>query len=318
MYKLGIDVGGTNVAVGVVDENYNICGRSEIKTNAGRPAEDIIDDIAKVAIEAIKDAGVGKDEIECSGIGVPGSIDPKEKSVIFSNNLRFNNLPICRMLKERTGYDFYIENDANAAAYGEYIAGAGKGTENFIAITLGTGVGGGVIIDGKIYSGSNHAGAELGHTVICIGGERCTCGRHGCFEAYASATALIRQTKQAMIRYPDSIMWELCDRDISKISGKTAFDAMRKGDVAGKYVVDQYINYVAVGTANIVNIFQPDVICIGGGISKEGKTLIDPINEFVAGENYARNNEKKAKIMAATLGNDAGIIGAAYLCNLYR
>ncbi|MBQ3817540.1 MAG: ROK family protein, partial [Clostridia bacterium] len=211
-----------------------------------------------------------------------------------------------------------IENDANAAAYGEYIAGAGKGTENFVAVTLGTGVGGGVIINGKIYSGSNYAGAELGHTVINMDGEACTCGRKGCWEAYASATALIRQTKQEMIKYPQSVMWDMCEGDINKVSGRTAFDAMRKGDLAGKKVVDDYIKYVAVGISNNINIFQPEVICIGGGVSKEGDTLVIPIREYVSGENYARNVEKKTEIKTAALGNDAGIIGAAYLCNLYK
>jgi glucokinase len=225
---------------------------------------------------------------------------------------------MAQMLKDRTGFDFYLENDANAAAYGEFVAGAGKGTNNFMMITLGTGVGGGIIIDKKLYSGSNYAGAELGHVVISMDGEMCSCGRQGCWEAYASATALIRQTKQAMIKYPDSIMWKICNDNINSVNGLTAFDAMRQGDKAGKAVVDKYINYIAVGIANNINIFQPDVICIGGGVSKEGDNLILPITEFVNGDNFARNIEKKALIKTADLGNDAGIIGAAYLCNLYK
>ena len=216
------------------------------------------------------------------------------------------------------GVDFYIENDANAAAYGEYIAGAGRGTNNFIAITLGTGVGGGVIIGGKLYSGSNYAGAELGHTVIEMSGEMCSCGRQGCWEAYASATALIRQTKQAMIKYPNTVMWELCENDINKVNGKTSFDAMRKGDSAGTMVVNKYIEYVAVGVANNINIFQPEVLCIGGGISKEGENIVGPVRELLKGDNYARNLNKNAEIKTAQLGNDAGIIGAAYLCDLYK
>ena len=238
--------------------------------------------------------------------------------VCYANNLDFYDVPMAAMLKEKLGVDFYIENDANAAAYGEYIAGAGKGSNDFIAITLGTGVGGGVIVNGKIYSGSNYAGAELGHVVINMDGEICTCGRQGCWEAYASATALIRQTKQAMIRYPKSKMWELCGGDISKVSGRTAFDAMRAGDDTAKRVVDRYIEYVAIGISNNINIFQPDILCVGGGISKEGSTLIDPIVAYVEGENYARHIAKKTQIKAAALGNDAGIIGAAYLCDLYK
>lgn len=318
MYKLGIDLGGTNIVAGVVDDNYNIVATSKVKTNLPRPAEEVIDDMVKAANIAIESAGLKVSDIDSMGVGSPGAIDPVHGVVCYANNLGFNNVPMAKMLKERMGVDFYIENDANAAAYGEYIAGAGRGTNDFIAITLGTGVGGGVIINGKIYSGSNYAGAELGHTVIAMGGEMCSCGRQGCWEAYASATALIRQTKQAMIKYPKSVMWELCGGDINKVDGRTAFDAMRKGDVAGKMVVDKYVEYVAVGVSNNINIFQPDVLCIGGGISKEGDNLIKPIKAFLEGENYARNIEKNTEVKVAELGNDAGIIGAAYLCELYK
>ena len=318
MYKLGIDLGGTNIVAGVVDENYKIVATAKRKTNCPRPADEIIDDMAAVALEAIKNAGLEKSDIEAAGVGTPGAIDPVNGMVTFSNNLDFYDVPMAKMLKERTGIDFYLENDANAAAYGEFVAGAGKGANNFIMITLGTGVGGGVIINRKIYSGSNYAGAELGHTVICMDGETCNCGRQGCWETYASATALIRQTKQAMIKYPESIMWKLCNNDINSVSGLTAFDAMRKGDAAGKAVVDKYVYYIAVGIANNMNIFQPDIICIGGGVSKEGDNIIKPIMEYVSGENYARNVAKKCEVKTATLGNDAGIVGAAYICNLYK
>lgn len=318
MYRLGIDLGGTNIVAGVVDENYKIIATAKRKTNCPRPTEEIVDDMAAVALEAIEAAGLKREDIEAAGVGSPGSIDPDNGIVCYANNLGFYNVPMAEMLKGRTGIDFYVENDANAAAYGEYVAGAGKGTNNFIMITLGTGVGGGIIVNGKIYSGSNYAGGELGHTVISIDGEMCTCGRQGCWEAYASATALIRQTKQAMIKYSDSIMWKLCNNDINAVNGITAFDAMRQGDAAGKYVVKKYINYIAVGIANNINIFQPEIICIGGGISKEGDNLLVPLRSFVEGENYARNIDKKAEIKTALLGNDAGIIGAANICDLYK
>ncbi len=318
MYKLGIDLGGTNIVAGVVDDNYNIVATGKVKTSLPRPAEEIVDDMVKAANIAIENAGLKIEDIESMGVGSPGAIDPVHGVVCYANNLAFYDVPMAQMLKERMGVDFYIENDANAAAYGEYIAGAGRGTNNFIAITLGTGVGGGVIIGGKLYSGSNYAGAELGHTVIEMSGEMCSCGRQGCWEAYASATALIRQTKQAMIKYPKSVMWELCENDINRVSGRTAFDAMRQNDAAGKMVVDKYVEYVAVGVSNNINIFQPEVLCIGGGISKEGDNLIKPIKAFLEGENYARNLAKKTEVKVAQLGNDAGIIGAAYLCDLYR
>lgn len=313
MYRLGIDLGGTNIATGVVDENFKIIGSGKVKTNAPRPAEEIVDDMVKSALMAVKDANLTIGDIDSIGVGTPGSVVQTTGVVTYSNNLGFYNLPLAEMLEKKLGKKVYIENDANAATYGEYIAGAGKGTENFVAITLGTGVGGGIIIGGKIYSGSNFAGGELGHTVIQMNGEACTCGRNGCFEAYASATALIRQTKQAMIKFPESKMWEICNKDINNVSGRTAFDGARSGDEAAIGVVNDYINYLSVGIANIINTFQPDVFCVGGGISNEGEYLMAPIRKLVKGENYARNMEKNTEIKAATLGNDAGIIGAAYL-----
>lgn len=317
MYKLGIDLGGTNIAVGVVNENFEIVGTGKMKTNLPRSAEEIADDMVKAALMAIEDAGLELSDIDSCGVGTPGSVDPNTGVVAYANNLDFENVPLAKLLKDRLGKDFFVENDANAAAFGEYIAGAGKGTRNFAAITLGTGVGGGIVIDGKLYSGSNHAGGELGHTVINFDGEMCSCGRRGCFEAYASATALIRQTKEAMLKDKDSVMWKLCEGNIEKASGRTAFDAMRAGDASGKSVVDSYTRYIAIGIINIVNTFQPEKMCIGGGISKEGDILVKPIEKIMETEDYARNMKDKAQIVTAKLGNDAGIIGAAFLSLLH-
>ena len=317
MYKLGIDLGGTNIVAGVVDENYKIVATGKVKTNLPRPAEEIIDEMVKAANMAIEAAGLKISDIDSMGVGSPGAIDPVNGVVCYANNLGFYNVPMAKMLKERTGVDFYIENDANAAAYGELLAGAGRGKKNFVAITLGTGVGGGIIIDGKIFSGFNHAGGEVGHTVIVQNGEQCACGRQGCWEAYASATALIRQTKFAMIKDPSSVMWEIAGT-IENVNGLTAFDAMRRGDETAKKVVDQYIEYIAVGLVNMINIFQPEVICIGGGVSKEGDTLIKPIKSYARLDRYSKNVATQTEIKTAELGNDAGIIGAAFLCNLYK
>ena len=318
MYKLGIDLGGTNIVAGVVDENYKIVATAKRKTDCPRPAEEILDDMAAVALEAVEKAGIKKEDIDSAGVGSPGAIDPVNGIVTYANNLKFYGVEMARMLKERTGLEFYLENDANAAAYGEFLAGAGRGTKDFVMITLGTGVGGGVIIDGKIFAGSNYAGTELGHVVISMDGEMCSCGRQGCWEAYASATALIRQTKQAMAKYPGTVMWEMVNGDINAVSGRTAFDAMKRGDEAGKIVVEKYTYYVAVGIANNINIFQPEVLCIGGGISKEGDNLVVPVNRYVKGENYARDLSRTTVVKAAQLGNDAGIIGAAFLGNLHK
>ncbi|HHW46507.1 MAG TPA: ROK family protein [Clostridiales bacterium] len=318
MYVVGIDLGGTNIAAGVVDENYNIVGRGKIKTRAPRPAEEIADDMIAAVEMAISDAGLTKEDIEWVGVGAPGTINPITGVIGFSNNLQFNNVPFKSLLEERFNAKFYIENDANAAAFGEFLAGAGRGTKNLVAITLGTGVGGGIIVDGKLIVGSNFAGGELGHVVIQKDGELCTCGRKGCWEAYASATGLIRQTKQAMEKDKNSVMWEICGGDINNVNGRTAFDAMRMGDKTGKEVVDNYIEYLACGIVNVINIFQPDVLCIGGGISKEGETILEPIRKYVEYNVFSKNIDKQTVIKTAELGNDAGIIGAAFLENLYK
>lgn len=317
MYTLGIDLGGTNIVAGIVDENYKVIAKAKVKTNASRPAEEIVDDMAKVCLDACKNAGIDIKDVYACGVGSPGAINPVDGIVVTSNNLGFKNLPLAKMLKERTGVDFYIENDANAAAYGEFIAGSGRGVKNCVAVTLGTGVGGGIIIDGKLFSGSNFAGGELGHTVINVDGEACTCGRNGCWEAYASATALIRQTKAAMEKDKDSAMWKLAEGNLDNVNGRIPFDAMRMGDKTAKEVVDTYTKYVAVGVANIINVFQPEKICIGGGISGEKDTLINPIKEFVDKEIYVAMG-KPCEIVVAELGNDAGIIGAAALYKLYK
>ncbi len=311
MYRIGVDLGGTNIAVGVVDENYKIIGRGKVKTNAPRPAEEIFDDIAKAINMAVEDAGLTMDDISFVGVGTPGSVNKEEGLIEFSNNLDFNNVPAYKLLEDRIGKPCVFENDANAAALGEAYAGAGNGVKNLVAVTLGTGVGSGIIVNGKVLGGINDAAGEMGHTTIVVDGEPCNCGRKGCWERYASATALIAQTKAKMLECPDSKMWELAEGSLDNVNGRIAFNAMYAGDEAGKAVVEQYIKYVAIGVTNIVNIFQPDVICIGGGISNEGENLLGPIRDFVAAECYTKHAKKQAVICKAVLGNDAGIIGAA-------
>lgn len=312
MYTIGIDLGGTNIKAGVVDNGYHIIGTAKCKTALPRPAEDIVDDMARMAREAVADAGIRMDEVAYVGIGSPGTCNEETGIVEYSNNLRFENVPLRQMMHERLGLDIYIENDANAAALGEALAGAAKGAQSCVCITLGTGVGGGIIINGKIYGGFNFAGAELGHIVIDVDGELCTCGRHGCWEAYASATALIRQSRQAMVAHPDSAMWRIAGT-LDQVDGRTAFDAMRSGDAVGREVVDRYIQYIACGLINVINIFQPEVLCIGGGICKEGDTLVKPLEAHIAKERYSKFSTHQTRLCVATLGNDAGIIGAASL-----
>ena len=316
MYKIGIDLGGTNIAVGVVDEKYNIVGRGKVKTNSPRPAEEIVADMIVAAEMAMKDAGITVSDVDEIGIGSPGAINSKDGIVVHAYNLRFFDVPLAAMIKEKMGIPCFLGNDANAAAYGEYLAGSGKEAENFVMITLGTGVGGGVILDNKMLVGCNYAGAELGHISIRAGGEQCTCGRHGCWEAYASATALIRQAKQAMKAEEGSKLWLMCEGDLNKVDGKIIFDAMHAGDPTAKAVVTRYINYIAEGITDLVNIFQPDILSIGGGICAQGEVLTRPIQEFLDKNDFAHTFTKRTQLRIATLGNDAGIIGAAYLGHL--
>lgn len=312
MYSIGIDLGGTNIVASVVNDKYEIISTSKTKTNSPRPAEEIFDDIEKVCREAVDAVGLTFDDIQAIGLGTPGTVNA-EGIIEFANNLAFNNVPAKQMLIDRLGKEeIFIENDANCAALGEAYAGCGNGSNNFVAITLGTGVGSGVIIDGKIVSGVNNAGGECGHMVIVVDGEQCSCGRRGCWEAYASATALIRQTKKAMDEYPDSIMHRLAEEE-GKVNGKTAFDAMRLGDIAGIEVVNNYIKYISCGLINLVNALQPEIICIGGGICNEGETLMKPLRRYVQAERYSIHSKIQTKIMKAQLGNDAGVIGAALL-----
>jgi len=314
MYTIGIDLGGTNIVASVVDDDYNIIGTSKTPTNSPRSADEIFDDIADVCEEAVKTAGLTMEDIDSVGMGTPGTVN-QDGVIEFANNLAFNNVPARTMLAKRINKPeekVFIENDANCAALGEAYAGCGNGAKDFVAVTLGTGVGSGVIIGGKIVNGVNYAGGECGHMVIVVDGEQCSCGRKGCWEAYASATALIRQTKKAMEEYPDSLMHKLAKEE-GKVSGRTAFDAMRLGDIAGIKVVDDYIKYVACGLINIVNALQPEIICIGGGICNEGGTLMKPLRRFVQSERYSIHSKIQTKIVKAELGNDAGVIGAALL-----
>ena len=318
MYNLGIDLGGTNIAAAVVDENYKIVGSASDKTGCPAPAEMIADNMCRVALAAVKNAGLKIDDINEVGVGSPGSVNPEKGEICYSANLGFANTKLGKMLEDRLGKRVFLENDANAAAYGEMIAGAGKGTKDFIAITLGTGVGGGVIMDGKMLTGSNFAGGELGHIVIVKDGAHCSCGRDGCWEAYASATGLIRETREAMQKDKQSKMWEIACGSLDNVNGRTAFQGKKSGDETAKRVVKEYCDYVACGLTNIINIFQPDMVCIGGGISKEGEILAAPVREYVERERFSKNVDKQTIIKTAQLGNNAGIIGAAFIGDLYR
>lgn len=313
MYTIGVDLGGTNIVAGLVDADCHIVETVSCKTNLPRPAGAIIDDMASLCLQVMEKAGISKDQVSYVGIGCPGTCNVETGEVEYSNNLRFEHVMLAPEMKEKVGLPVYIENDANAAALGEAMAGAAKGAAKSVCVTLGTGVGGGVVIDGKIYSGSNYAGAELGHVVMIMDGEPCTCGRRGCWETYSSATALHRQTKAAMQAHPDSLMWQLVDGDITKVDGRIPFEAMKQGDAAGKAVVDRYCEYLACGLLNVINVFQPDVLCVGGGVCRQGEYLLGPVRKMIEEGRYSKYSTKQTKLCVAELGNDAGIVGAACL-----
>lgn len=314
MYNLGIDLGGTNIVVGVVDDSMRIIGKGKRKTNMPRSAEEIFDDMVLAAKDACAQAGITLDDITYVGLGTPGAVDDKNGVITYSANLFFHNVEAVKMLQERFGKKIYIGNDANCAAFGEFLAGAGKGNSDFVAITLGTGVGGGIIINDKLLTGFNGAAGEVGHIVIEVDGEQCNCGRKGCWERYASATGLIMLTEKYLEKTGDPILKEAIEKE-GEVNGKVAYIAARNGSEGSAKVTAEYARYIAIGAANLINTLQPQVLCIGGGVSHEGEALLEPVKEYIKQESYTRDNpdDRQTEIKLAELGNDAGIIGAALL-----
>jgi len=318
MYYIGVDLGGTNIAVGIVNEKYEIVKKGSTPTKPERGADAIVADMAMVANKLMEELGITLDEIEYAGVATPGTANSETGVVEYANNIPFLAYPLADKLSAHLGgKPVYIENDANAAAKAEAMAGVAAGAPFSVMITLGTGLGGGIIIDGKVYSGFNFAGGELGHVVIEKGGRQCSCGRKGCWEAYSSATGLVNITKDHIVAARNAgkktSMEEMIGGDLDKVSARTAFSAMKAGDEVAAEVVDEYISYLACGLVNIINIFQPNIISIGGGVCNEGEYLTKPLIEKVFAETYSREGTPQTKIMVAKLGNDAGIIGAAVL-----
>ncbi len=312
-YMIGVDLGGTTITAGLVDADYKILHKITCDTNLPRPEEEVEASIADLCRQVVSKAKVEWSQIRWVGIGTPGSVNSDTGVVDFNANFGYVNWNLAARMEHLLGCKVYIENDANAAAYGEYLAGGAKGYRYAVVITLGTGIGGGVILNGKIYSGFNHAGAELGHMVIVKDGRSCMCGRHGCWEKYASARALAEDTKTALQKNPDNKMWNLVNGNLDNVNAKTAFDGMRAGDSLATQLVNNFVEYVGCGLTNVINIFQPEVVCIGGGVSKEGETLLAPIREYVEKNDYARMGLERVTLKTAQLHNDAGVVGAACL-----
>ena len=318
MYTIGVDLGGTNIAIGIVNEKYEIVKKGSTPTKPERGADAIVADMAALSRKLIEELGISMDEIAFAGVATPGTANSATGVVEYANNIPFLRYPLAANLSALLdGKPVYIENDANAAAKAEAMAGVAAGAPYSVMITLGTGLGGGIVIDGKVYSGFNFAGAELGHIVIEKDGRPCTCGRRGCWEAYSSATGLVNITKDRILDARKAgrktAMEDMIGGDLDKVSARTAFTAMKAGDEVGAEVVDEYISYLACGIVNVINIFQPNVLSIGGGICNEGEYLTKPLLEKVKGETYTREGTPQTEILIAKLGNDAGIIGAAVL-----
>ena len=308
MYYIGIDLGGTNIAVGLVDENNKIVHSDSIPTLKERHWSEIIKDMASLSLKVLAESGHTLEEVKAVGIGCPGSIDKKNGMVVYSNNIVMDHVPMAEEIRKYIDLPVFLENDANAAALGEY-AIYGEGVESYVFMTLGTGVGGGIILNGKVWSGFNGAGAEIGHQSLVFNGKPCTCGRRGCLEAYASVTALIAQTTEAIEANPDSMMAQWA-KEHGKVNGRTAFECAKAGDPIAIAVRDRYIEYVAEGICSIINVLQPEILAIGGGISREGDTLLNPIKEYFASNDYNKHM-KKTDLRIARLFGDAGIVGAA-------
>lgn len=310
-YYIGIDVGGTFVKAGVVDENGNIVADGKIASECDKGGNKLAENAATLVMRLLEKSGISKDQIVGAGMGFPGFIDSKNGIVVYSNNVRLSDFPVVEIMQAKLGLKVKVANDANVAALGEKMFGAGKEYNDMVMITLGTGVGAGIIIDGKLFEGNRSAGAEIGHMLLVHGGEQCTCGRKGCFEAYSSATALIRDTKRAMQNHKDSLMWEI--GSIDNVTGKTPFDYAKKDKYAAE-VVNNYIEMLGSALTDIANIFRPEAIIIGGGVCAQGDNLIVPLKQKIQSELFgAEFGSPEVVLRIAELGNKAGLLGAAAL-----
>lgn len=312
MFAIGIDIGGTSIKGAVVNDTGKVLTRFAMDVNKDSSGEAEVNRFCDVMAKAINEYDKSI-KLEGIGIGMPGILDMDKGVVITSPNLpKWNGLHISKLISKRMGLPVYINNDANVATLGEARFGSGKEYSNLIMLTLGTGVGGGIIIDNKLYDGNRHQGAELGHMVIRVNGEKCGCGRRGCFEAYASATGLIKMSKKEMDKNPDSLMHEVAN-EFGKVNAKVVFEASRRGDKAANRVMKRYVRYLGEGILNYCNIFRPEVVVLSGGVANEGDYLLDQVRHFLKNHSYGMKGSPKVELTVASLGYDSGKIGAACL-----
>lgn len=312
MNYIGIDLGGINTAAALVSEDGRILRKRSVPTP--RTPEGVADAIA-AHVKAL--AETGEDVDSRIGIGAPGDLDTQRGVVRYWSNLQFRDVPLAEMVQSRTGFSAVMENDANCAALGEFVSGAGKGSQSLVVITLGTGIGGGAVFNGHLATGLNGGGLEVGHMVIEHKGRPCTCGRRGCFETYCSATALIREARRAMEADKSSQMWALAGEP-EKLNGKIVLEAAAAGDPAAQRVTDEFLDYLGSGVTSLINVFQPEVFCIGGGLAGAGEQIMAPVRQTAEREAYTGETSNRTRIARAKLGNDAGLIGAALLVRFRR
>lgn len=311
MIAIGIDIGGMSIKGAAVDSEGHVYDKFNMPFIKGEPGESTIRKLASLVKDYIASQHL-EGKIAGIGIGSPGTLDVDRGVVNYANNLGWNNLPVADLMQETLPYPVRLTNDANAAALGEAKFGAGKEYETVIMLTLGTGVGGGIIINGKLYEGNQGKGGELGHVVVEVDGEQCSCGRKGCLEAYASATALIRETKKAMYANKRSLMWKISP-EIELVGGKVVFQGAAQGDKSAIKVLNNYIKYLGEGILNYCNIFRPNVVVLSGGIANAGEALFDPLNKYLKERDYGYKATPEVKVVPAELGYDSGKIGAAAL-----
>ena len=311
MIAIGIDIGGTSIKGAAVDSNGRVYESFSMPFTKSESGEETIKKLATLVKQYIKAHDL-ENKIVGIGIGSPGTLDVEKGVVNYANNLGWNELPVAKIMQKSLPYPIKLTNDANAACLGEAKFGAGKDYQTIIMLTLGTGVGGGIIINSQLFEGNQGKGGELGHMVVQIDGEPCTCGRRGCLETYASASALIRETKKAMKLNKQSLLWKVCS-DIDLVDGKVPFEAMKQGDKAATEVIDNYVKYLGEGILNFCNIFRPNAIVLSGGIANAGDCLFDRLNNYVKERNYGYKLTPEVKVVPAKLGYDSGKIGAAAL-----
>lgn len=305
--RIGIDLGGTSVKAALCEEDGTLLGKQSTPTRTG-DAPGLCADMKLLALALCGERGVSPDQITSIGIGVPGSFDKETCTLKFGTNLGMNNVCFAKAFQPEFACAVQLDNDANCAALGEATAGAAKQARNMLMVTLGTGVGGGIIIDGKLYTGCNGIAGEMGHVVIQRDGEPCNCGRKGCLEAYASAAAFVKFAERALAEGRESML----SKNAGHLDAKMICDAVDAGDLLARELFDDYCENLSSGLASYINIFQPECVVLGGGLAGYGDKLLEPLRRLTTPQTF-RSDKRNTEIVCASLGNDAGLIGAAML-----